>query len=299
MLETITENIVVELETFVDWVSRWSQEHLPNILLIIAGAWVFRRVAVELVTRLLKHTVRPDLYPTKSDREKRIKTLQGLASGVIRLMTYVVATILVVSDINPGYKTILFTSAGLIGVVLGFGAQSLIRDILSGIFIIVENQYRIGDEIRLSGGNGVNSVEGVVEDLTIRTTVLRDISGNVHHVPNGNIGLTSNKTLGFSRLNENLTVALDTDLKKLVRVVKEVGEELAADPDLQTKLLEKPTLASVKGFSENGLIVRILAKTTPGAQWKVRSEFYTHLKKAFEKNKIKLAGQSQASEQED
>jgi small conductance mechanosensitive channel len=299
MIENVAERIVVSLETFGQWLSDWVNAHFIDILVILAGAWIFRRVSVELVTRLLKYTLRPDSFPTKSDREKRIKTLQGLASGVMRLVTYVIATILIISEVNPGYKNVLFTSAGLIGVVLGFGAQSLIRDILSGIFIIIENQYRIGDEISVSGGNGVNDVDGVVEDLTIRTTVLRDMSGNVHHIPNGNIGLTTNRTLGYSRMNENITVALDTNLEKLDKVLKQVGEDLVSDPKFKEIVLEPPYVASVKGFSENGVIIRVLAKTTPGSRRRVRSEFYRLLKKAFEKNKIHLAGQSETTETED
>jgi len=299
MLETVTNAIVLEMEEFSDWVVGWMNQHLLNIIVIVLVAWLARRVAVDLIGRLLKHTVRPDTYPTKADREKRIKTLHSLASGVIRLLVYMVAGLLIVSEINPSYKNLLFTSAGLIGVALGFGAQSMIRDIVSGVFIIIENQYRIGDEISLIAGAGIGTVDGIVENITIRTTVLRDLNGNVHHMPNGNIGVTSNKTLGFSRMNENIIVAIETDLALLEDIIKKVGQDLVAKPEMEAMILEAPALISVKGFSEGGVIVRISAKTSPASQWKVRSEFYKRLKQAFEKNKIKLVGQTQASEDED
>lgn len=299
MLESLANDLVVRMEEVAEWFSNWVQLHLINILIIVVGAWIFRRVSVELIGRLLKRTVRPSVYPTKSDREKRIKTLHSLANGIIRLAVYIIATVMIVSEINPSYKTILFTSAGLVGVALGFGAQSLIRDIVSGVFIIIENQYRIGDEISLAAGAGIGSVDGIVENITIRTTVLRDLNGNVHHMPNGNIGVTSNKTLGYSRMNENIVVAIETNLVKLESIIQEIGADLKVSPTLGALILEAPTMVSVKGFSEGGVIVRVSAKTTAASQWKVRSEFYKRLKKAFEKEKIKLAGQSQTSEDED
>lgn len=287
------------MEGFSDAAVKWLNEHVFSIILILLVAWLVRRLSVDFIGRLLKHTVRPDTYPTKADREKRIKTLHSLASGVIRLGVYVVAGIMIISEINPSYKNLLFTSAGLIGVALGFGAQSLIRDIVSGVFIIIENQYRIGDEISLTAGAGIGTVDGIVENITIRTTVLRDLSGNVHHMPNGNIGVTSNQTLGFSRMNENIIVAIETDLAQLEEVIKKVGQDLVARPEMEAMILEAPALISVKGFSEGGVIVRISAKTSPAAQWRVRSEFYKQLKKAFEKHKIKLVGQTESSEDED
>lgn len=291
MLESLTTEIVLRIEWLAIKTGAWAEAHLLNIVLILAGAWIVRRVASDLADRLLKHAVRPDVYPTKADREKRIKTLHSLVSGIIRIAVYIVATILLIGEIAPGSTTLLFTSAGLIGVVVGFGAQSLIKDLTTGIFIIIENQYRIGDEVTLVAGMGLGSIDGTVEDLTIRTTILRDLSGNVHHLPNGNIGLTTNKTLGYSRMNEVIVVAIDTDIDKLESLIKQVGEELAELPGVGNKILDPPHMASVNGFTENGIAVRVLAKTSAAAQWKIRSEFFKLLQKTFEENDIKLIGQ--------
>jgi moderate conductance mechanosensitive channel len=290
-MESFTEELVLRLEWFVDKLDKWVDEHFVNILIILVGAWIIRRVANGLVHRMLKYIVRPDVYPTKTDREKRVKTLGGLVRGVIRLIVYAVTALLIVGELYPSLRTALFTSAGVIGVIIGLGAQNLIKDIVTGIFIITENQFRVGDEVTLTAGMGLGQVEGQVEDITIRTTVLRDLSGNVHHIANGNIGVTTNKTLGFSRMNEEIVVAFDTDLSKLERVIKKVGEEMAALPDMQNRIIEPPYLASVKGFADDGVSVRVLAKTNAAAQWKTRSEFYRLLQKAFEKNNIKLVGQ--------
>lgn len=288
MWENLIFNITEQVEALAAHVGDWAEAHIVNILAILLGAWLVRRFGVRLITSLLRHTVRADLYPTKSDQEKRLKTLNSLTSAGVRIGVYVIAAILLIGEINPAYTTALFASAGVLGVALGFGAQSLIRDFVSGIFIITENQYRIGDDVTLVAGGGIGSISGHVEDLTIRTTVLRDLSGDVHHLPNGNIGLTTNKTLGYSRINEDITVALDTDLELLEHTILAVGEEVAALADLKSKIVEPPYLASVESLSDKGLQVKILAKTTPAAQWKVRSEFYKRLKKAVHKNHIKL-----------
>lgn len=292
MIESLAEQIVLRMEWIAIHLGKWYDDHFVNILVILIGAWIIRRVANDLVHRLLRHIVRPDVYPTKSDRERRVKTLAGLVTGVIRLVVYVVAGLLIVGEIYPNARTALFTSAGVLGVIIGFGAQNMIKDIVTGIFIISENQYRIGDEVTLVAGFGLGQVDGTVEDLTIRTTVLRDLSGTVHHIPNGNIGVTSNKTIGYSRMNEEIVVAFDTDIDKLEKVIKKVGEDMKELPAMENRIIEPPYLASVKGFSDNGIAVRVLAKTDAAAQWKTRSEFYRLLKKAFEKNNIKLVSQA-------
>ncbi len=273
-------------------ISIWMNDHLFNILLILLGALIVRRFGVKLGSQLFNRTVRKERYASKIEHEKRIQTLSSLSSAFMRVSVYVIAIILIIGELNPGYMTALFASAGLITIALGFGAQSLIRDFMSGIFIITENQYRIGDEITLTAGMGMGDVNGTVEEITIRTTVLRDLDGNLHHVPNGNIGMTTNKTMGFSRINETIAVAADTDLERLEHIIKHVGEELMALPELKGIILEAPYLASVKGFTDNGLLIKVIGKTAPAEQWKVRSEFYKRLKKEFAKADIKLPKQN-------
>jgi small-conductance mechanosensitive channel len=291
MLETLTNQIVVRMEIIAESIVNWVLSHGLNIAVILGAAWLIRRVGDQLLDRFLVHVVRPEVYPTKSDREKRIRTLHSLASGILRGAVYIITTILLIGEVKPGSTTLLFTSAGVVGVVVGFGAQSLIRDLVSGIFIIIENQYRIGDEIVLASGAGLGTIDGTVEDVTIRTTVLRDLSGNVHHIPNGNIGRTTNRTLGFSKMNEVLVVSMDTDLEKLEKIIQKAGEDLTKIDGIGNKILEAPYLASVNGFTDKGVAVRILAKTSAAAQWKIRSEFFRILQQGFEKNNIKLVGQ--------
>jgi moderate conductance mechanosensitive channel len=282
MVENISEAIAGKLVELGDLLAAWFSDHIVNIIAIIVGCWLLYKFGAKLIARILKHTIRIDLYPTKSDREKRIKTLNTLIGAATKVVAFTLGVFLVIGEINPGYTAALFASAGLITVALGFGAQSLIKDFMSGIFIITENQYRVGDVIEIGG------VNGTVEDVTVRTTVLRDLNGFVHHVPNGFIDVTTNKTIGYSRINEDMVLGFDSDVDRVEHIINHVGQELAADVKFKNLIIEAPEFASVKGYAVNGLIVNILAKTEAGEQWAVRTEMYRRLKKAFDKAGIEV-----------
>lgn len=282
MIEEISRLLAKNIVQLGDMIGRWLDTHLVNVLVIILIAWIIKNVGTKIVHQLLKGTVRPDLYPTKTDREKRLKTLDGLISAVVKFAVFIIAMFMIIGEINPGYTAALFAGAGLITVAVGFGAQSLVKDFVSGIFIIVENQYRVGDVVSIAG------VNGTVEEVTIRTTVLRDMDGNAHHVPNGLIEVTTNKTIGFSRINEEIVVGFDSDIDRVEHIINHVGEEVASLTEFEKKIKEPVHFASVKGYAVNGLRIGILGKTNPGDQWKVRTEMYKRLKKEFDKANIEV-----------
>jgi moderate conductance mechanosensitive channel len=263
----------------------WLYLHAINITIILIGAWVLRHFSAKILGSLLKHTIRSDMFPTKGAREKRLKTLSSMASAVAQVGISIVAIILILGEINPSYANVLFASAGLLTVAIGFGAKDLINDFMTGIFIISEGQYRVGDAIEIAG------VSGVVEAITVRTTVLRDIDGHVHYVPNGDIIVSTNKTLGFSRINEDISFALDTDIDRLTHVIDHVGEELAADPDFKNKVKKAPKVAQVVGYGPSGIIVKITGTVGESDKPAVISSLYTRLHKAFAKNDIVVTGQ--------
>ena len=285
MLEEFLVSLIPQLLHVGTLLGDWLNDHLVNILAILAGAWIVRRFGAKFIARILKYTVRNDLYPNKADREKRMKTLNTLASAIMRVGVYIVVAILIIGEINPSYTTALFASAGLIGVALGFGAKDLINDFMSGIFIITENQYRVGDVIEIGG------VSGVVEDITIRTTVLRDLAGDVHHIPNGTIKLTTNMTLGFSGIDENVVVGYDTDIDRLKHLINHLGEQMAADAEFQKKIIEPIRFLRVDGFGDNGIIIKIVGKTASGEQWLIKGELYERLYKALKQHKIDIPSQ--------
>lgn len=276
------------LSSFWSWLNetfgRWVSDHLGNIAAILVAAWLVRRFGPRLVMRFITSAARRrDIYPTESDRKKRLKTLESLLSAVFRFGTWAVAILLIISELRPAYAAPLFASAGIIGVALGFGAQNLIKDFISGMFIIIENQYRVGDTVQL------DKVGGTVEAVTMRTTVLRDSDGSVHHVPNGTITMTTNKTMDYGRMNDLIVIDGEADVEKFEQLVNKIGAELNSDPSFKDKLTEPPHFDKVHGLNDKGdVVVRVTAKTRPAIHPRLRSEFYKRLRKTATKQNIKI-----------
>lgn len=264
-----------------EWFLR-NYSSIIDIAVVLLFSWVLSRIAHRVLSRLLTHIIRSNLYPSKSDRDKRVNTLSGLGSALIRFIIWVTAGITIINI--AGVNTAPFlASAGVLGVALGFGAQKLINDLVSGIFIIIENQYRVGDFVELEG------VSGTVEDVTIRTTVLRDLNGAVHHVPNGAIVVSTNKSMGYGQINLDIAVMPKTSLKKLETVINSVGEAVAKEPELTDAIIEAPRFVRVSEFTGNNITVKVMGKTTGGKQLEIKSVFYRKLKHALDKESIELA----------
>lgn len=272
--------------TVLDNPSQWFQTHGINILIIIFGAWIFRHVAFLIIHSVMQRAVRSH-FGNEADRKKRLATLEGLIDAVLKIGTFAVALLMIVNELGINTAPIL-ASAGVVGIALGIGAQSLIRDFMSGFFIIAENQYRVGDVVEISTLVGNVKVVGTVQAITVRTTIVRDLDGMLHHVPNGSIVVASNKTFGLGRINEDIIVDPDTDLDQLEKVVKRVGEKMAAEEAYEKKIKKAPTVGQIVGYNDRGIIVKIIADTQPGSQWEIKSEFYKRLRPELKKSKIKV-----------
>lgn len=283
MTQTRFDGLAERVGNFAERLGDWLYIHGIDIVIILLIAWILRRISKKVITGVLKQTIRSDMFPTKGAREKRLKTISSLTNAVVQVAIALIALVLIVGIINPGIATGIFASAGLLTVALGFGAKDLINDFITGIFIISEGQYRVGDAVEIAG------VSGVVEAVTVRTTVLRDLDGNVHYVPNGDITVATNKTMGFSRINENLAFDPKTDIQKLTHVINHVGEEMAANTDFKNKIKEAPHVAQIVGYGPTGLVVKIAATTGESDKFMIKSKMYEELHKAFARNNIKIA----------
>lgn len=273
-------------DSFSSTASNWLLQPGVTILAIVGFAWLGYHFGGLLITQLVRRIIRSTHYNPLSpeDVTKRRDTLSGLFSVIWKVFLTVVASCLIFQQLFPSVDLApIFASAGLLGVAIGFGAQSLIKDFLSGIFIIVENQYRVGDIVDIEGA------AGTVERVTIRSTVLRDASGNVHFLPNGQVMHVINKTMGYSRVNFSLVVDPETDIDRLSSLIDEVGLALSKDEDWKDKILEPPHFINIGAFSDVALEVTISGKTNPSQQWSVTGEMRRRLLKAFAKHKIELA----------
>lgn len=272
--------------------SEWLWGPGLTVVLIILIITLINHFAGKLIEKLVRHTLRhsrfSNIEANQADLVKRQDTLIGLFTAITHAAIWVIGFVMILEavlreriDFTP-----LFASAGIIGVAIGFGAQSLIKDFLTGIFIITENQYRVGDVVEIDTGNGAT---GTVEKVSVRSTVVRDVDGNVHYVPNGNIAHVINKTMGYSRVNLTITVLPDTDIDKLVQVINDTGRAMADSQAWADKIIEAPSFTFISTFSDVAMEVIIGGKTQPSQQWSVTGELRRQLLSAFKKNDIHLA----------
>jgi small conductance mechanosensitive channel len=180
-------------------------------------------------------------------------------------------------DIAP-----LIAGAGVAGVALGLGAQALIRDVIGGFFILLEDQFVVGDSIQ------VGNIAGAVEKMTLRATFLRDLEGTLHVIPNGEIRIVSNRTKDWSRAIVDLGVAYEEDIGRVVAALGKIGHDLHQDEEFALLLLEEPTVTGVEALGDWAVTVRIMVKTRPGKQWDVARELRRRIKESFEREGIEM-----------
>jgi small conductance mechanosensitive channel len=198
-----------------------------------------------------------------------------------RAVIVIVVIIMVLDEVGVPVAPVL-AGFGIAGVAVGFGAQYLIRDLIAGIFIIMENQYRVGDVVKVA------DTAGLVEYITLRKTVLRDLDGIVHHVPNGEIKTASNYTRHFSRVNLDIPVAYGTDLDHAIQVINRVGKALAEDGKWRKVIKSPPQVLRVNNLGDSGIDIKILGDVKPMEQWAVTGELRLRLKKAFDDEGIEI-----------
>lgn len=257
------------------------------IIIIVAVAlyWLGPRVVMWLTRHAFVTTYQRTL--PKKDLEKRHKTLGGLFANVWRIIVVVIAGYAIFTHFfNSAALAPLFASAGIIGVAFGFGAQSLVKDFLSGVFIISENQYRVGDIIEIDGFGGT------VERIGVRSTVIRDVEGNVHFFPNGVVQHVINKTMGYSKVYFTITVAPDTNISTASDIINRIGEEISGEEKWQRKVIEPPHFDILGDFNASSISLVVSGKTQPSDQWALTAEMRRRILREFEKEHIELGAAS-------
>ena len=269
----------------MDWqdITSWLTEHGILILFILLFSYIAFRLVKTTIPRLVQRTVRARSKGrhAKEEQARRSQTLSGFITTAIGITIAAAAIFMVLSEVGIDI-TPLLAGAGVIGIAVGFGAQSLIKDFLSGLFIILEDQYSKGDVVRIAG------IAGLVEDVNLRRTVLRDLDGIVHSIPNGQITTASNFTRNWSRVNLNIAVAYGEDLDKVMAVIDRVGQELAEDKYFGKLIRKAPQVLRVDNLGDSGIEIKILGETKPIKQWEVTGELRKRLKKAFDEEGIEI-----------
>jgi small conductance mechanosensitive channel len=220
-----------------------------------------------------------------SEREKRARTLTSILRKLIKATVFAVAGLVILNELGVNIGPLL-AAAGIGGLAVGFGAQNLVRDVISGFFMLMENQIRVGDMVTLHAGG--SQFSGQVEDVTLRTTVLRDLEGVVHIVPNGAIQVVSNRTREWSRAVLDIGVAYHEDVDRVIGILQEVGAELAADPEFGPLILEPPEVLGVDAFGASEVTVKLTVTTRPLKQLLVARELRRRIKKRFDAEGVEI-----------
>ncbi|MDX1686660.1 MAG: mechanosensitive ion channel family protein [Candidatus Promineifilaceae bacterium] len=263
----------------------WILDHGLRILIILILAVIAYRLFYLIARRLARRMQALDGIEG-SERDRRIETIFRLVAntGIVVVTTAATLTILQELDIDIGP---LLASVGIVGLALGLGAQTLVKDIIGGLFIFVENMYTVGDVVEIAG------YAGVVEEMTLRTTALRDLNGTLHVIPNGDIRTVSNRSRDWSRAVVEVGVTYEDHVAEAEAALEEAGRQLAAHPDVGPLLLEEPAVTGIEGLEDWQIRLRILVKTRPGKQFDVERELRRIIRAVFAERGLSLASPRQ------
>lgn len=249
-----------------------------HVVIILVLTWVMLVLSRNVLARLGRH-MQQDISDT--ERIKRLNTLERVFHYVTTLIVTLVGGMLVLSAVGISIAPILAT-AGVLGIAIGFGAQSLVKDYFTGFFLLLENQVRQGDVVEVAGKGGL------VEEMTLRYLRLRDYEGSVHYIPNGIIDSVTNRSRGFAFALMDIGVAYRENVDEVYGVMREVSDDMRADPELGVKIVEDLEIAGVDKWADSSVVIRCRFKTLPLEQWNVRRAFLHRLKKAFDAAGIEI-----------
>jgi moderate conductance mechanosensitive channel len=251
-----------------------------RIVFIVALSWLLVRIVGGAVARLEIEAGRGTTLDAV-ERAKRVRTLGTLVHNTIAVVVGVAALLMVLRELNVDVLPLL-TGAGIVGLAIGFGAQSLVKDVISGFFLIFENQVRVGDVANINGQGGL------VEAITMRTIVLRDFNGTVHVFPNGSVNTLANLSKDFSFAVLDVGVAYKEDTDRVMELLAAIGAEMQQDERFGANILAPLEQIGVESFAESAVVLRVRFKTLPLKQWETAREFRRRVKKAFDREGIEF-----------
>ncbi|HVQ34716.1 MAG TPA: mechanosensitive ion channel family protein [Candidatus Bathyarchaeia archaeon] len=261
----------------------WADAHTPNairVALILALAWLVSRGLRSLIKRI--ETIADDGDPnTVTELEKRAHTISRILRQASFILVWSVTIMLVLAELGVDLKPIL-AGAGILGLAIGFGAQTLVKDVITGFFILLENQIRVGDVVTAAG------MTGEVEAVNLRTTVLRDADGKTHIIPNSAITVVTNATRDFSRALLDVGVSYREDTDRAMMVMREVGSAMEKDPVFARKLIGSFEYPGIQAFGESAILLRMVGKTNAQDGPIVQRELRRRVKKAFDQAGIEI-----------
>ncbi|MEW6410998.1 MAG: mechanosensitive ion channel family protein [Candidatus Zixiibacteriota bacterium] len=268
----------MDIQALLDRTLAWLTTSGLRVILVVILALVALRVSRWLSRRLLAPIIGTD---PDVETQKRADTLASLIRYALTVAILSVALMMVLGEFGIELGPIL-AAAGIVGLAVGFGAQQLVQDVISGFFILMEDQIRVGDVVNIAGKGGL------VEKVTLRATVLRDLAGNVHYVRNGQIDVVTNMTKEYSQYVFDIGVAYREDIDEVVELIKQVDDDLRADKEFSDDILEPIEILGLDQFADSAVIIKARTKTKPIKQWRIGREFNRRLKKIFDEKGIEI-----------
>ncbi|WP_313755907.1 mechanosensitive ion channel family protein [Tissierella sp.] len=275
-----TENIINNIKYFADDYLKNNNGELNflgkllKILLIVITIKVIISLTNKLIDRTLKHKKGMNFFVNN----RRATTIGEVLKKIVKYILYFIGIVMILDMFNINTTSILAT-AGIGGLAIGFGAQSLVKDIITGFFILFEDQYAVGDYVK------IESLEGTVEELGLRVTKLRDFSGDLHIIPNGRVQVVTNKTRGAMRALVKVSIAYEENIDDAIRVLEKVCKGIKSSND---NILDGPTILGVTDLGDFDVSISIVAKTKPMEQWAVEREIRKKVKEAFDRENIEI-----------
>lgn len=265
------------MKEYFEIATQWFLTSGLRILLIVVLTLIALRLSRFVSTRIFSISKREG----DPEFQKRVDTLSAIIRYIIVIGVFILAAIMIMGEFGIQVGPVL-AAAGIVGLAVGFGAQSLVQDIISGFFILLEDQIRVGDVVQIADKSGL------VERVNLRMVVLRDLAGNVHYVRNGQIQIVTNMTKEYGRYVFDIGVAYREDIDEVIEVIKQVDEELRNDPVFKDDVLEPIEILGLDKFADSAIIIKARTKTKPIRQWTVGREFNRRLKKVFDEKDIEI-----------
>ena len=258
----------------------WALTNGLRIVMILVGMWIAVKTSKIIGKNIVRYASKKGGSSAQED-ERRIHTLVQIFNVAAKVLIIVFGGMIIIKELGIDIGPML-AGAGILGLAIGFGSQALVKDLVTGFFLILENQIRVGDVVR------IGSFAGLVENITLRTVILRDLEGIVHTIPNGEINALSNMTYGWSRAKLDFGVAYKENVDDVMKVLGDLGRQIQTDEKYRDIILEEPTILGVDSLDDSCVTIRMIIKTVPLKQWDVAREFRRRVKNEFDRLGIEI-----------
>lgn len=260
----------------------WFMDTGIRVVVIIAIAvilyFVFKYLIPKFIRRFMSRRMAGE---EDTEIEKRTDTLSSSLVTITGVIILIIAILTILPEFGVNITT-LIAAIGVGGLAIAFAAQNLVRDFITGFFILFEDQYRVNDVVTIAG------ISGLVEEIGLRRTILRDLDAKVHSIPNGKVEISTNHTKKFSRVNLNISVGYGENLDKVFETINRVCQEMAADPKWKEDFISTPTVLRVDNLGDSGIDIKIMGDTKPARQWDIMGELRLRIKKTFDSEGIEI-----------